>query len=115
MFPRDFRGAVLFVAIGIGWAVLGLVAWFTVSFLGWLGLAILGLLIALIATHAELGEDAPSLYVRNAAHETRRGAAEQAVSRRAERSDFQRWSGAVRAVGIALAVVGAVMFVRHQL
>jgi len=115
MSPRDFREAVLFVAIGMGWTVLGLVAWLTVSFVGWLGLAILGLLIALIATHAELGEDVPSFYVRNVANEAQRGTAEQVVSRRAERSDFRRWSGAVRAVGIALAVVGAAMFVRHQL
>jgi hypothetical protein len=86
-----------------------------VAGLGWLGLAGIGVLIALIATRAELGEAQPHLYLSGAAPETGRGPPEQRDAGQSAGSDFARWAAAARAVGIACAVVGAVMFVRHQL
>jgi len=102
-------------AAAFGWAVLATVAWLTLRYLGWLGLAAIGVIIALIATRAELGEDAPGLPIPGAADRSPRMTPEDRLTRHAGRSDFERWCAAARAVGIALAVTGAVMFVRHQL
>jgi hypothetical protein len=86
-----------------------------VAGLGWLGLAVIGVLIALIATRAELGEEQPHLYISGGTDGTGRGPPGQRVAGQSARSDFARWAATARAVGIAFAVVGAVMFVRHQL
>lgn len=107
----------------LGWIVAGFLCAALVSRVGWLGIAIIGAAVLLVALRWEIddenalpvpyGSAGIELYVRQ--YERNAGLRpEEKLARAAERSSFARFLYAVRTAGIALAVLGLAMFSYHQ-
>jgi hypothetical protein len=118
----SIRGVAIALAL-LAWGVAAILAWFLVSRIGWLGIALLGGAVLLIALRVELDEDipdtraSPSLTKRlleGLDRETAAGS-EGRFRRRASLAERNRWLYVVRTIGIALGLLGANMFILHQL
>lgn len=108
-----------FIAI-LGWSAAGMIALLLVAQVGWIGLGLIGLVICLIAARVELDADYPAHapHPHLLAHHYKRlqeGNAEERLARWAERLERRRLLYIVRTMGIALILLGAVMFLRHQI
>jgi hypothetical protein len=114
---RSSLAALLLVA-GAGWAIAGALAWTLVGRVGWLGILILGVATLLVALRVELDADYPawSRYLMRRQYEQAfEGTPEARLARWAERVERHRALYIARTIGIALALIGLNMFVRHQL
>jgi hypothetical protein len=114
---RSALYALLLVA-GAGWAIAGLLAWALVARVGGLGVFILGVATLLVAVRAELNADAPAWsahLMRRQYEEAFEAKGEARLARWAERVERHRLLYIARTVGIALALLGLNIFIRHQL
>ncbi|MBI3706625.1 MAG: hypothetical protein HY246_02920 [Proteobacteria bacterium] len=105
----------LYVAACIGWALLGLLAWKLVERVGWLGVALLGVIVLFVVQRAEMNEESSDIIVPGAHRGGDGPRAERRLADQAQKTEFERWLAATRAIGFALAALGAFMFMRHQL
>lgn len=106
-----------------GWAVAALVAWALVSRIGWLGVVLIGLAILFVASHWQIDDQnalptnptgAGHLYTAQYQRQFARSP-EEAAARKAEEAEFNRVLYVARTIGIALLLLGANMFIAHQL
>ena len=109
--------ALMLVAV-IGCGIAGLIAFALVSMVGWLGILIIGLIICLVATRAELDADSPAMSVallRRQYEQTFEGTAEERFAKWARRIERNRLLYIARTIGIATILIGLNMFIVHQL
>src|SRR5262249_47031951 len=106
----------------IGWAIAAIIAWALVSRVGWLGVAILGAVILFVATRAEPDRDIVEggvyttvAVLRGQVEQARARKPEERLARAASKIEQHKVMYVIRSVGIALLLMGAVMFVRRQL
>lgn len=109
----------LAVIAAIGWTGAGLLALTFASYVGWIGIFILGLIVLLITVSADLNADhpahLPSAHLTAELHRrTTEGTREERLSRFADRIERNRGLYVARTFGIALALLGLGMFMRHQ-
>jgi len=112
------------VVLGIaGWAVAGVLAWMLVSRVAWFGIALIGVAILFVASRWQINDQkalptnptgAGHLYVAQYERQFARSP-EEAASRKAYEADFNRVLYVVRTIGLALLLLGANMFIVHQL
>jgi hypothetical protein len=89
-----------------------------VSLLGWFGIFVIGLVICLVATRAELDADSPAYSVtllRRQYEQTFEGTTEERFARWARRVERNKWLYVARTIGIATILIGLNMFIVHQL
>jgi len=117
------RGVLRALALA-GWSVAGILALLLIERVGWLGVAIIGAAILMVAYRSELHEENAlpvpygnaGIQLYRAQHERNANLApEQKLARAAERSQFGRFLYLVRTAGIALILIGLNMFLYHQL
>lgn len=109
--------ALWFVAAGgcgIAWAISVVL----VSLVGWFGILIIGLILCLITTLAELDADSPAMsatLLRRQYEQTFEGTTEGRLARWAQRLERNRLLYIGRTIGIAMVLIGLNMFIVHQL
>lgn len=124
--PRQWRSraAVPVVLAIVGWSIAGVLCWALVGRVGWLGVAIIGLVTLLMAYRWSMDEEnALPTYPGGANHVYRaqyerqfgRSTPEQRLADGARRAEFDRLLYLIRTIGLALLAVGFNMFVYHQL
>jgi hypothetical protein len=108
----------------VGWSIAGLLCWFLVSRVGWLGIALIGITILFVASRAALDEDNASSNVPGGIDAVYRAAydrqfgyatAEEAAAVVARRQELDRFLYVARTIGLAMLALGANMFIIHQL
>ena len=85
---------------------------------GWLGILIVGLLICLVATRAELFAESPAITValsRRQYEQTFKGTSEERFAKWARGVERNRLLYIARTIGIAMCLLGLTMFILHQL
>jgi hypothetical protein len=117
------RQRTLVVLGAAGWAVAGLIAWALVSRIAWFGVALIGLAILFVAARWQIGDQnalptnptgAGHLYTAQYERQFARSP-EEAASRKAAEAEFNRVLYVARTIGLALLLLGANMFIVHQL
>jgi hypothetical protein len=89
-----------------------------VSWVGWLGILIIGLIIVMVAVRVELDADSPAWSVallRRQYEQTFEGTVEDRFARWAARVERNKWLYIARTIGIATILIGLNMFIMHQL
>jgi pyridoxal/pyridoxine/pyridoxamine kinase len=101
----------------------GLFAAALVSRIGWLGIALIGIAILFVASRWQVDENnalpanptgAGHLYAAQYARQFTRSP-EESAARKAAESEFNRVLYVTRTIGLALLLLGANMFIIHQL
>jgi hypothetical protein len=114
----SIRGVAVTLAL-FAWGVAAILAWLLVGRIGWLGIALLGGAVLLIAVRVELYEDIPNPrtkpYFAKRLRDSASGGEEARLRDRASLAERNRWLYVVRTIGIALGLLGANMFILHQL
>jgi hypothetical protein len=118
----SIRDAAIALAL-LAWGVAAILAWLLVGRIGWLGIALLGGAILLVAVRVELYEDIPNIRANrylterllDASNRETAAGSEGRFRREASLAERNRWLYVMRTIGIALGLLGANMFILHQL